>query len=407
MYFKSFTILWRNVENNRCFSFDFNHEKWSQTVKRLGFSPATIGIREKSDKDDEKVINGECEIVFGTLESWLPKSWMKELKERKLGWQMAEVALDELHSVTEWYIWLFMSLAMAFGFMFSLNYIKWIEIILHAVILVYTQLELPTIIIKLIDPCSNSDQLYFSRQTKVWSCAQDPNVRNQKHWLGQEIPHLCEPRAYSSLFCTISLPNSWYRTVRFANFKGILGFSVLSIILEDLSVLFLRQSCMGCDLKTQNPFKVCKTRTAIQRILGTFITRHVIYFQQNWLIYKRWPRRGHWKALHTRHSACKLAWIPPCLFGYFDIWHVYTRWPGRGSGRIEVSKKMLTGSPILTFHRFSLTHFSAAWAFFSLIYTDWEPGTGYNWFFKVAWWGFSGSMPAKFVQLQKNKLQEL
>ena len=185
-----------------------------------------------------------------------------------------------------------MSLAMAFGFMFSLNYIKWIEIILHAVILVYTQLELPTIIIKLIDPCSNSDQLYFSRQTKVLSCAQDPNVRNQKHWLGQEIPHVCEPRAYSSLFCTISLPNSWYRTVRFANFKGILGFSVLSIILEDLSVLFWRQSCMGCDLKTQNPFKVCKTRSAIQRILGTFIPRHVIYFQQNWLIYKRWPRRG-------------------------------------------------------------------------------------------------------------------
>ena len=123
MYFKSFTILWRNVENNRCFSFDFDHEKWSQTVKRLGFSPATIGIREKSDKDDEKVINGECKIVFGTLESWLPKSWMKELKERKLGWQKAAVAFDEVHSVTEWYIWLFMWLAMAFGFMFSLNYI--------------------------------------------------------------------------------------------------------------------------------------------------------------------------------------------------------------------------------------------------------------------------------------------
>ena len=94
MYFKSFTILWRNVENNRFFSFNFNHEKWSQTVKRLGFSPATIGIREKSDKDDEKVINGECEIVFRTLESWLPKSWMKELKERKLGWQTQETFLD-------------------------------------------------------------------------------------------------------------------------------------------------------------------------------------------------------------------------------------------------------------------------------------------------------------------------
>ena len=40
-------------------------------------------------------------------------------------------------------------------------------------------------------------------------------------------------------------------------------------------------------------------------------------------------------------------------------------------------------------------------------HTDWEPGTGYNWFFKEAWWGFSGSIPAKFVQLQTNKFQEL
>ena len=138
---------------------------------------------------------------------------------------------------------------MAFGFKFSLNYIKWIEIISHAVILVYKQLELPTIIIKIIDFYSNSDQLYFSRQTKVFSCAQDPNGRSQKHWLGQESPRLCKQLAYSSLFCTILLPNSWYCTVRFANFKGILGFSVLSIILADLPVLFLRQ----------NPFKVFTT----------------------------------------------------------------------------------------------------------------------------------------------------
>ena len=364
MYFKSFTILWRNVENNRFFSFNFNHEKWSQTVKRLGFSPATTGIREKSDNDDEKVINGECEIVFGTLESWHPKSWMKELKERKLGWQTAAVALDEVHSVTEWYIWLFMWLAMAFGFMFSLNYIKWIEIISHAVILVYTQLELPTIIIKIIDSYSNSDQLYFSRQTKVFSCAQDPNGRNQKHWLGQESPCLSKQLGYSSLFCTILMPNSWYCAVRFANFKGILGFSVLSIILAGLSVLFLRQSCMGCDLKTQNPFKVFKTPNAIQWILGTFVPWHVIYFQQIWLIYKRWPRRGPWKTLHTQSSARKLMRIPPCTFWYFDTWHVYARWAGRGSERIEISKKMLTGSPILPSHNFSLARFFAAEAFF-------------------------------------------
>ena len=105
------------------------------------------------------------------------------------------------------------------------------------------------------------------------------------------------------------------------------------------------QSCMGCDLKTQNPFKVFKTPSAIQWILGTFVPEHVM------LIYKRWPRRGPWNTLHTQSSACKLTRIPPRTFWYFDIWHVYTRWAGRGSERIEISKKMLTASPILPLFR--------------------------------------------------------
>ena len=70
---KSLTILQWNVSNNRCFTFDFSHERSSRTGKiRIGFSAATIGIGEESDK--EKDINGECEIVFGSPASWLSKS---------------------------------------------------------------------------------------------------------------------------------------------------------------------------------------------------------------------------------------------------------------------------------------------------------------------------------------------
>ena len=67
-----------------------------EPLKRLGFSAAIAGIGEESDEGEEKVINGECEI-----ESWLPKSRMKELKEGKLGQQTAAVALEEVCSVTE------------------------------------------------------------------------------------------------------------------------------------------------------------------------------------------------------------------------------------------------------------------------------------------------------------------
>ena len=75
-----------------------------EQLKQLGFSVAAIGIGDECDKDEEKVRNGECEIVFGSPESWLAKTWMKELKEGKLGRQTVAIALDEVHSVTEWYV---------------------------------------------------------------------------------------------------------------------------------------------------------------------------------------------------------------------------------------------------------------------------------------------------------------
>ncbi|XP_068762083.1 ATP-dependent DNA helicase RecQ-like [Montipora capricornis] len=72
-----------------------------EELKKLGFLAAAIGI-EDSNEDEEKVRNGQCEIVFGSPESWLSKAWIKELKDGKLGKQTAAIALDEVHSVTEW-----------------------------------------------------------------------------------------------------------------------------------------------------------------------------------------------------------------------------------------------------------------------------------------------------------------
>ena len=37
----------------------------------------------------------------------MSKAWMKELEEGKLGWQTDAIAIDEVHSVTEWYVSLF------------------------------------------------------------------------------------------------------------------------------------------------------------------------------------------------------------------------------------------------------------------------------------------------------------
>ena len=33
--------------------------------------------------------------------SWLPKEWTKRLQEGKLGKQVAPIAIDEVHSITE------------------------------------------------------------------------------------------------------------------------------------------------------------------------------------------------------------------------------------------------------------------------------------------------------------------
>ena len=70
--------------------------------KKFGFSTAAIGIGKECLEDEEKARNGECEIVFGSPESWLSKTWITELKDGKHGRQTVALALDEVHSVTEW-----------------------------------------------------------------------------------------------------------------------------------------------------------------------------------------------------------------------------------------------------------------------------------------------------------------
>ena len=50
---------------------------------------------------DEAVKSGSCEIVYCSPKSWLSKEWTKGLHKGKLGKQVAAIAIDEVHSVTE------------------------------------------------------------------------------------------------------------------------------------------------------------------------------------------------------------------------------------------------------------------------------------------------------------------
>ena len=52
--------------------------------------------------DEEAAKNGKCEIVCGSPESWLSKEWRKQLQEGQLGMQTVAIAIDEVHSITEW-----------------------------------------------------------------------------------------------------------------------------------------------------------------------------------------------------------------------------------------------------------------------------------------------------------------
>ena len=66
-----------------------------EQLKRPGFSAATKGIGKESDENEEKLLSLFAKLFSEAL-SWLPKLWMKELEEKKLGQQTAAVALDEV-----------------------------------------------------------------------------------------------------------------------------------------------------------------------------------------------------------------------------------------------------------------------------------------------------------------------
>ena len=83
-----------------------------------------------------------------------------------------------------------------------------------------------------LNSCSNSGRFYFSRQTKVVICAQDPNRGSQKHRLRQEIPRLCKQLAH----CFVQR----YSQIRFIALLVVLAskefwvLAVVSINLADL-----------------------------------------------------------------------------------------------------------------------------------------------------------------------------
>ena len=53
-------------------------------------------------EEDSKTIAEEMEIVYGSPEIWLSNKWVKILKDSQLGKQIIAIAIDEVHSVTEW-----------------------------------------------------------------------------------------------------------------------------------------------------------------------------------------------------------------------------------------------------------------------------------------------------------------
>ena len=72
-----------------------------EQLNKMGVSATAIGIDEV-DMDEEAAKNGKCEIVYGSPESWLSKEWRKQLQEGQLGMQTVAIAIDEVHSITEW-----------------------------------------------------------------------------------------------------------------------------------------------------------------------------------------------------------------------------------------------------------------------------------------------------------------
>ena len=65
-------------------------------LNKIGVAAAMMG-----EDVDEAVKSGSCEIVYWSPKSWLSKELTKGRQEGKLGKQVAAIAIDEVHSITE------------------------------------------------------------------------------------------------------------------------------------------------------------------------------------------------------------------------------------------------------------------------------------------------------------------
>ena len=65
-------------------------------LNKIGVAAAMMG-----EDVDQAVESGNCEIVYWSPKSWLATEWTKGIQEGKLGKQVAAIAIDEAHSITE------------------------------------------------------------------------------------------------------------------------------------------------------------------------------------------------------------------------------------------------------------------------------------------------------------------
>ena len=96
LHLKSLGDLVKECHQKPLFCLVFDHERSSRTVKTTRVLGCNQRNRKRIGRERGKIAFAFCKIVFRSPESWLPKLWMKELEERKLGQQTAAVALDEV-----------------------------------------------------------------------------------------------------------------------------------------------------------------------------------------------------------------------------------------------------------------------------------------------------------------------
>lgn len=74
-------------------------EEHVMELNELGISAAVIG---ESLKNDEEILEGKDEVVFGSAEIWLRKNWISKLKTSKLKNNVKLLVVDEVHVSQSW-----------------------------------------------------------------------------------------------------------------------------------------------------------------------------------------------------------------------------------------------------------------------------------------------------------------